>query len=151
MRAVLTALRHPWQTGDLEAAFTALGMAFSPEALNAPEFEAMITEMLPLFPSTEGQVRTTLEQWDADAAHDTLDRLGQISAPTLVIAGEQDLLTPPWQCEAVAERIPGAEYRLLSGPGSSHALMVERTEEFVGLVGDFLVRHPLKGGVTTAV
>src|SRR5687768_17301679 len=27
---------------------------------------------------------------------DSLDRLGTISAPTLVIVGEQDLLTPPW-------------------------------------------------------
>ena len=27
---------------------------------------------------------------------DALDRLGGIRAPTLVIVGEQDLLTPPW-------------------------------------------------------
>ena len=142
-RAVLTALRHPWETGDLEAAFTALGMAFSPEALNSPEFEQMLEELLPLFPSTEVQIRTTLEQWGADEAHDTLDRLGSITAPTLVVAGEQDLLTPPWQCEAVAQRIPGAQYRLLTGPGSSHGLMMERTEEFLALVSDFLARLPL--------
>jgi pimeloyl-ACP methyl ester carboxylesterase len=142
-RAMLAALGHPWQTGDMEAALTALGVAFSPELLNSPEFESMLEEFLPLFPQTEGQIRTTVEQWEADQEHDTLDRLSEIGAPTLVIAGEQDLLTPPWQCEAVAERIPGARYELLTGPGSSHALMLERTEEFTALVLDFLRDHPL--------
>ena len=142
-RAVLTGLRAPWAMGDLEGAYTALGIAFSPEALNSPEFEQMMEQMLPLFPQTQQQVSTTLEQWDADVAHDTLDRLHGIAAPTLVIAGEQDLLTPPSQCKAVADRIPGAEYELFTGPGSSHGLMMERGEEFNRVVADFLGRHPL--------
>src|SRR3954454_17078742 len=142
-RAVLTALRVPWDIRDMEAAFTALGIAFSPEALNAPEFEQMMEQLAPLFPQTEQQISTTIEQWDADQAHDTLDRLDAITAPTLVIAGEQDLLTPPWQCQAVADRIPGAEYKLFSGPGSSHALMMERAEEFNAAVAEFLGKHPM--------
>jgi pimeloyl-ACP methyl ester carboxylesterase len=142
-RAILGALRHPWDTGDIEAALTALGLAFSPELLNSPEFESMLEEFLPLFPQTETQIRTTAEQWRADEEHDTLDRLPRITAPTLVIAGEQDLLTPPWQCQAVAERIPGARYELLTGPGSSHALMMERAEEFIALVLGFVQEHPL--------
>jgi pimeloyl-ACP methyl ester carboxylesterase len=143
MRAMLTALRHPWETGDMEAALTALGLAFSPELLNSPDFESMLKEFLPLFPQTEAQIRTTVEQWQADEEHDTLDRLAGIGAPTLVIAGQQDLVTPPWQCHAVAERIPGARYELLTGPGSSHALMMERPEEFVALVLGFVQEHPL--------
>jgi pimeloyl-ACP methyl ester carboxylesterase len=142
-RAVLTGLRAPWAMGDLEGAYTALGIAFSPEALNAPEFEQMMEQMLPLFPQTAQQVSTTLEQWDADIAHDTLDRLHGITAPTLVIAGEQDLLTPAYQCKAVADRIPGAEYELFTGPGSSHGLMMERGDEFNRVVADFLGKHPL--------
>ena len=39
---------------------------------------------------------------------DALDRLGGIKAPTLVIVGEQDLLTPPWVAHEVADGIPGA-------------------------------------------
>ena len=142
-RSMLAALRHPWETGDLEAAMAALGLAFSPELLNSPDFERMIEEFLPLFPQTETQIRTTVEQWQADEEHDTLDRLAGIDAPTLVIAGEQDLVTPPWQCQAVAERIPGARFEQLTGPGSSHALMMERPEEFIGLVLGFLQEHPL--------
>jgi pimeloyl-ACP methyl ester carboxylesterase len=143
MRTMLTALRHPWETGDMEAALTALGLAISPELLNSPDYESMTEELLPLFPQTKTQIRITCEQWDADEQHDTLDRLGGISAPTLVIAGEQDLLTPPWQCRAVAERIPGARYELFTGPGSSHVLMMERAEEFIPLVLGFVHEHPL--------
>ena len=142
-RVFLGALRHPWDTGDLEAALSALGLAFSPELVNSPEFESMLEEFLPLFPQTESQIRATAEQLQADFEHDTLDRLPGIAAPTLVIAGEQDLLTPPWQCQAVAERIPGARYELLTGPGSSHALMMERAEEFIALVLGFVQEHRL--------
>jgi pimeloyl-ACP methyl ester carboxylesterase len=142
-RAVITALAHPWRTGDLDAALGALGLAFSPQLLDSPEFGALVEQLLPLFPHTEVQIATTAEQWDADLAHDTQDRLGGISAPTLVIAGEQDLLTPPWQGQRVAEAIPGAKLELFTGPGSSHALGVERAEEFVPLVLGFLDGNPL--------
>jgi pimeloyl-ACP methyl ester carboxylesterase len=142
-RAVITGLSHPWRTGDLEAALGALGIAFSPQLLDSPEFGELIGQLLPLFPSTEAQIRACAEQWDADLAHDSLDRLPQITAPTLVIAGEQDLLTPPWHGRQVAEAIPGAHLELFTGPGSSHALGVERAEEFVPLVQGFLAEHPL--------
>ncbi|MCW2697561.1 MAG: alpha/beta hydrolase fold protein [Modestobacter sp.] len=143
-RAMITALAHPWRTGDLEAALGALGVAFSPQLLDDPAFGELIQQLLPLFPSTEQQIRTTAEQWDADLAHDTLDRLGGITAPTLVIAGEQDLLTPPWHGRQVADAIPGARHELFTGPGSSHALNVERAEEWVPMVLGFLGEHPLR-------
>ena len=142
-RAMLTGLAHPWRTGDLESALGALGVAFSPQLLDSPEFGGLIEQLLPLFPSTEQQIRTCAEQWDADLAHDTLDRLGDITAPTLVIAGEQDLLTPPWHGRQVADAIPGAHHHLFTGPGSSHALGVERAEEFVPMVAGFLGEHAL--------
>jgi pimeloyl-ACP methyl ester carboxylesterase len=143
-RAMLTAVAHPWRTGDLEAALGALGVAFSPQLLDSPDFDALVQQLLPLFPSTEQQIRTCVEQWDADLAHDTLDRLDRITAPTLVIAGEQDLLTPPWHGKQVADAIPGARHHLVTGPGSSHALGIERAEEFLPLVADFLAEHPLR-------
>ena len=142
-RAMLTALAHPWRTGDLEAALGALGVAFSPQLLDSPDFGELIQQLLPLFPTTEAQIQATAEQWDADLAHDTLDRLGQITAPTLVIAGEQDLLTPPWHGRQVADTIPGARHQLFTGPGSSHALGVERAEEFIPMVAEFLGEHAM--------
>lgn len=137
----LAALRHPWVTGDLDTAMVAMGLAFSPELLNSPEFPAMMEQLLPLFPRTESQLKAVLEQWDADLAHNTLDRLPSIDKPTLVIGGEQDLLTPPWQCRRVAELVPGAQLKIFTGPGSSHAVGLERTEEFLAEVLPFLAAH----------
>jgi len=143
-RAMLTALRHPWAAGDLESALGAAGLAFSPQLLDNPEVEAMMEAMLPAFPQTEDQLRVTTEQWDADLLHDTLDRLGGITTPTMVVVGEQDLLTPPWQAKKVADAIPGARFELLTGPGSSHGLHLERPEDLVRLVTDFLHDNALE-------
>ena len=96
----------------------------------------------PLFPSTPVQMATACEQWDADLAHDSIDRLEQITAPTLVTAGEQDLLTPPGQGRAVEHRNPGARFERLKGPGSSHQANRERPEEFAELVLGFLGENP---------
>ncbi len=137
-RSVLAALRLPYAVRDMEAALSVAGIAFSPQLLDHPDFEQMLTPMLPAFPQNDAQMQVTVEQWDADLAHDTLDRLGGISAPTLVIVGEQDLLTPTWQAKAVADAVPGARFELVTGPGSSHGLHIERPDDLVRIVDDFL-------------
>jgi pimeloyl-ACP methyl ester carboxylesterase len=142
-RALITGLAHPWRTRHMEEALTALGVAFSPELLADPNWPALVEQMLPLFPSTEAQIAAVVEQWDADMAHDTLDRLPGITTPTLVIAGEQDLLTPHWHGRQVAEGIPGARFEFFTGPGSSHALGDERAAEVLPLVLGFLAEHPI--------
>jgi pimeloyl-ACP methyl ester carboxylesterase len=78
--------------------------------------------------------------WDATLAHDTLDRLGSISAPTLVLAGEEDYW-PPYYPRLVHERIPGSRWELLTGPGSSHGLLWERAEEANAILTSFLLEH----------
>ena len=137
-RSVITALRLPYAVRDMEAALTAAGIGFSPQALDNPDLEQVMAAMLPAFPQNEEQMQVTVEQWDADLAHDTLDRLGDIRAPTVVIVGEQDLLTPTWQSKVVADAVPGARYELVRGPGSSHAMHLERPDDVVRLVDDFL-------------
>lgn len=69
---------------------------------------------------------------------DALDRLGAITAPTLVVVGEQDLLTPPWIAREVADAIPGARFEVIRGDGSSHLTPIERPDDFNRLVSDFL-------------
>src|SRR5829696_3714774 len=69
---------------------------------------------------------------------DVLDRLDRIKAPTLVIVGEQDLLTPPWVAREVACGIPGARFEIVTGDGSSHVVPLERPDDFNQLVADFL-------------
>jgi pimeloyl-ACP methyl ester carboxylesterase len=50
---------------------------------------------------------------DAFADHDTSDRLPQIAAPTLVLAGGRDSTSRPELCRAVAELIPGARFEVM--------------------------------------
>ena len=77
-------------------------------------------------------------QADAYGQFDALDLLGAITAPTLVIVGEQDLLTPPWIAREVAAAIPGARLEIIRGDGSSHLVPIERPDDFNRLVSDFL-------------
>ncbi|HUF68360.1 MAG TPA: alpha/beta fold hydrolase [Longimicrobiales bacterium] len=86
-------------------------------------------------------------QAQAYERHDVLDRLPGITAPTLVVAGEQDLLTPPWISEEVARAIPGARLEVIPGEGASHLVMLERPEEFNRVVTTFLTNAPAGGNV----
>ncbi len=75
----------------------------------------------------------------AIAAHDTYDRLPQIKAPTLVIAGGDDELVPSANSPILAERIPGAE--LVMYPKARHGYLYEVAAEATAAVLDFLRRH----------
>ncbi|MDA8330171.1 MAG: alpha/beta hydrolase [Candidatus Dormibacteraeota bacterium] len=55
--------------------------------------------------------------WAAIRHHDTGDRLGQISAPTLVLHGTSDVVMPPGNGAVLAERIPHSTLRWLAGRG----------------------------------
>jgi pimeloyl-ACP methyl ester carboxylesterase len=77
-------------------------------------------------------------QLDVFLAHDTFDRLGEIRVPTLVLAGEVDIITPPRQGRLVADRIPGAEFEVL--PGEAHQPFQESPEDFNARVDAFWQR-----------
>ncbi|MGV9699166.1 bifunctional 3-oxoadipate enol-lactonase/4-carboxymuconolactone decarboxylase PcaDC [Streptomyces sp. NPDC003470] len=63
---------------------------------------------------------------DALAAFDLRDRLGEISAPTLLIAGREDPATPPAHLREIADGVPGAA--LVEIPGASHLAPAERPD-----------------------
>lgn len=138
-RALFTSFRYLWSTGAAEIAWTAQSAAsFSPELLDSPAVGQVMSGISPALPRTEVQKQTVVEQWSADLAHDTEGRLSSIACPTLVVTGEQDLVTPARLGRAVAEAIPGAQLESMRGPGSSHALAWERQEEFIRTVVAFL-------------
>ena len=78
-------------------------------------------------------------QAQAYLQHDALDRLAGVKSPTLVIVGDQDLLTPPWICREIADKIPNCQFEIITGDGSSHVVPLERPDEFNDLVTRFLV------------
>lgn len=57
---------------------------------------------------------------------DATDRLGDIRARTLVLAGDEDYATPPAMAETLAAGIPGAELRIL--PATRHLSLIERPD-----------------------
>ena len=71
------------------------------------------------------------------AMHDDLRyELADVKAPTLVITGSQDMLTPFGDAEELAAMIPGAKLRELRG--AAHGLMVEQPNAFNTAVLEFL-------------
>jgi 3-oxoadipate enol-lactonase len=64
--------------------------------------------------------------------------LGELRMPTLVVVGNQDILTPRGDAEELADLIPGAELVVISG--AAHGLMVEHFATFNRVVLEFLGR-----------
>lgn len=75
------------------------------------------------------------------AADELADSLQFIDVPTLVVVGNQDILTPRGDSEEIADRIHGAELVVISG--AAHGFMVEHASTFNKILKDFLhsVRH----------
>ena len=77
-----------------------------------------------------------LRQHDASAAHDASEHVGRISAPTLVLVGAEDVLTPVWASRALAAAIPGAELRVL--PRGGHGFFMEYAADVNAALLEFL-------------
>ncbi len=67
---------------------------------------------------------------------DAVPGLKAISVPTLVIVGEDDVLTPPTLAKKLAEMIPGATLTIL--PEAGHLSNLEVPEKFNAAVREFL-------------
>jgi pimeloyl-ACP methyl ester carboxylesterase len=79
-----------------------------------------------------------LHQVAAAATHSTLHRLSDISAPTLVVHGEQDKLQSPRNAHLLSEAIDGAELQIW--PGAGHLYVTDEPDADLE-VARFLERH----------
>ncbi len=66
------------------------------------------------------------------------ERLPNLDVPTLVMVGNQDILTPRGDAEEIAELIPTAELVVISG--AAHGFMIEHGTTFNRILLDFLER-----------
>jgi pimeloyl-ACP methyl ester carboxylesterase len=78
-----------------------------------------------------------MRQSFACQGHNTMDLVGQIKAPTLVMLGENDLSASPKRSRELAELIPSAELKVFHGVG--HGFWRERHEDVDRVVLDFLL------------
>lgn len=103
----------------------------SPESLGRPDLLERVKRMI------SRQKPETVEA-DLVAMRDRPDSsafLPEIALPTLVVVGEQDVLTPPADSEAMAAAIPGA--RLVRVPGAAHLSPMERPKAVAEALSEF--------------
>jgi 3-oxoadipate enol-lactonase len=79
-------------------------------------------------------------QMTACVEHDARDRIGQITAPTLVLAGKEDPFVPFSLFEELAASIPNARFRVLDGGG--HGFNASMADKFNRAVLEFLEQLP---------
>lgn len=110
-------------------------------AFTLPFFEARgaeLAEFEAAMASTTQPLEAYLAQLSSIRTHDTTDRLDRIAAPTLVIAGEDDILIPVDLSRRLHQGIRGSEWKTTPG---GHASIWEHPKPFNDAVIDFISRH----------
>jgi len=85
------------------------------------------------YPSSLEAYRAQLAAYRAFAIG---DRISEIGAPTLVLAGDSDILIPPENGRILADGIPGAEFQTIEGAG--HLFWISHPNETFSMVAEFL-------------
>ncbi|KZD20483.1 alpha/beta fold hydrolase [Tardiphaga robiniae] len=81
-------------------------------------------------------------------ASDSRPRLQEIRVPTLVVVGDEDIITPPSESKALAEGILNSQLEIVTKAG--HFPMLEQPVAFNLLLGAFLTRQGIEPQHTSA-
>ena len=89
-------------------------------------------------PTVERRIRQMIAAASRGMAQraDSTDLLGSITCPTLLMVGEQDVLTPPQLAQEYATKIPGAQFVVI--PYAGHLSNLEQPQAFLQAVSGFL-------------
>ncbi|MCS6924331.1 MAG: alpha/beta hydrolase, partial [Candidatus Binatia bacterium] len=139
------ALRHPDMVEGLVLTCTAAKFSIPPERLQTwrqvmlgrmpqPFTKEACSPKTPMAIVQEGwaeQIKTDprVRYFDLVACTeiDLRDKLGDVRVPTLVLAGQDDVITPLAQSEELRDRIPGAKLTVI--PEAGHWLPLEKPQE----------------------
>lgn len=123
-----------------------LELVYPKEFLNGLDREAFAEEQAELFGrDLADQPPVINRQLSAMSRFDARSRLAELSSiPTLILAGEFDLIAPLGSARALAAAIPGA--RLVELAGAGHALPIQ----FAAIVNDLLGQHFRQAGERSA-
>lgn len=98
---------------------------------DAEEFEAAMSAL-------DMSVSAYLSQLNVIQTHDTTDRLARITTPTLVLAGEEDILIPVRLSRQLHDGLAGAQWATVPG---GHACLWETPDPFNRTFIDFLTAN----------
>jgi 3-oxoadipate enol-lactonase len=135
---VLSVLISYVLTGDREAGREFATLLFTERTLRENhEIVERYQEISEKFPPSP---QTMAHQAEAAQGFDSWEELVRIEVPTLVITGSEDILVPPENSSILAERIPGAQLRIVEGGG--HQFLLEKADDFNRAVLEFLNSLP---------
>ncbi|OXM43020.1 alpha/beta hydrolase [Amycolatopsis alba DSM 44262] len=125
---------------DLLAAgrYRAAAMALAPTVADSRLGRALMAGVLGLTAGRPADPNGMVAMLRAEDTFDIEDRLGEIAAPTLVLAGARDALYPPELAERVAGGVRHGELKVYEGR-RHHTVMTDR--RFGKDVIDFLLRN----------
>jgi len=138
-RRVLTNMREvlEWRGSWADHARHSVPNFVSPAFYNEnPETVAQIEQLI------GGETRLQacyMAQNHACLEHDTLDRLGEIRCPTLILAGGVDPICSLTATRWLQERIPHAETVVFER--SSHFFLIEEPDRSTAVLAEWLRRH----------
>src|SRR5262249_42291800 len=107
---------------------------YAPEfiAANRPFLEAVIDRAL----AHPTPVATRARQWEAIQSWSSHERLHALTAPTLILTGDRDVLIVPENARNLHERIAGSQLHVLTG--AAHMFHHSHPAETVRVVTEFL-------------
>ncbi len=98
-----------------------------------------VEEFMPFFGRDRASPWTAAMQALAAACFARAGALERIAAPTLVLHGSEDVISPPANARLLATGIPGAQLRIVSG--AAHAVPLEQPRATARLVLAWVDRH----------
>ena len=136
---ILEYWEHPKQLSPEDSIMQGLRLQMSQEFIdkNPDLIKQIIKRAIEAPPPVTPQ--SGMRQVQAIIGHNTYDRLPEIKAPTLVIQGDADRMSPVGNSRILASRIPNAELVILNKMG--HGFMIEAFDESNRIMLDFLKRH----------
>ena len=119
------------QSGIEPVAEAMLGKLVSPQSLAKSDLADRVRRILR---------RQNAAAYESDLAAmrgrpDFLSFLAQIAVPTLVVVGEEDVITPPDRARAMVDAIPGARFAMI--PQAGHLTPMESPAAVAKALGDF--------------
>jgi pimeloyl-ACP methyl ester carboxylesterase len=145
---ISTGARLPVPSQILENAANLSTLPLAIQALQEKSFSSQANESLKetTLKRLSGTRQTLLlSDWLACDRFDVSGRLEAIQAPTLVVCGTDDKLTPLHFSETLASQIPGAALQTVDGAG--HMLVLEQPGRLAKLFSIFLATIPYTPGM----